>query len=207
MRNENTTSTLKAARTSRAKRRHARHAVNGSGQILVRQMVEARPPAAASISAPRSHLPSRYGKALGQIKERTYQQYRHAMMLTNSVMLMLHWEIGRILLERQAMGGWDLNAVKNLSKDLRKQFPAMRAFHPRISNICAPSQLHGAWELVALANMRGGKILLGVRDNGSVSGIKDSNALRARIQDVARNCDPSLLIRVEPRAWKPGADV
>ena len=43
-----------------------------------------------------------------------------------------------------------------------------------------------ARELVALANTLGGRILLGVRDDGSVAGIKDSNDLRARIQDIAR---------------------
>jgi ATP-dependent DNA helicase RecG len=53
-------------------------------------------------------------------------------------------------------------------------------------------------ELVALANTLGGRILLGVRDDGSVVGIKDSNDLRARIQDIARNCDPPVQVLVEP---------
>ena len=55
-----------------------------------------------------------------------------------------------------------------------------------------------ARELVALANTIGGRILLGVADDGTVKGIKDTNALRARIQDIARNCDPSVKVRVEP---------
>lgn len=55
-----------------------------------------------------------------------------------------------------------------------------------------------AREVVALANTTGGRILLGVRDNGTVAGIRDSNALRARIQDVARNCDPPVKVLVEP---------
>ena len=55
-----------------------------------------------------------------------------------------------------------------------------------------------AREMVALANTIGGKILLGVRDDGTVSGIKDSNGLRARVQDIARNCDPPVKVRVEP---------
>ncbi|MBC8179136.1 MAG: putative DNA binding domain-containing protein [Deltaproteobacteria bacterium] len=55
-----------------------------------------------------------------------------------------------------------------------------------------------ARELVALANTLGGRILLGVRDDGSVTGINDSNDLRARIQDIARNCDPPVQILVEP---------
>ena len=49
-----------------------------------------------------------------------------------------------------------------------------------------------------MANTIGGKILLGVRDGGSVAGIKDTNALRARVQDVARNCDPPVKVLVEP---------
>jgi len=52
--------------------------------------------------------------------------------------------------------------------------------------------------LVALANTLGGRILLGVRDDGSVAGINDSNELRARIQDIARNCDPPVRVLVEP---------
>jgi ATP-dependent DNA helicase RecG len=55
-----------------------------------------------------------------------------------------------------------------------------------------------ARELVALANTIGGKILLGVRDNGTVVGVQDSNHLRARIQDIARNCDPPVHVIVEP---------
>ena len=55
-----------------------------------------------------------------------------------------------------------------------------------------------ARELVALANTVGGKILLGVRDDGTIVGVKDSNGLRARIQDLARNCDPPLPITLEP---------
>lgn len=52
-------------------------------------------------------------------------------------------------------------------------------------------------EIVALANSIGGRILLGVSDDGKVIGVRDSNTLRAQIQDVARNCDPPVKIREE----------
>ena len=55
-----------------------------------------------------------------------------------------------------------------------------------------------ARELVALANTTGGRILLGVSDDGVVKGVKDTNALRARIQDIARNCDPPVKVLVKP---------
>lgn len=57
-----------------------------------------------------------------------------------------------------------------------------------------------ARELVPLANTAGGKILLGVRDDGTIKGIPDSNDLRARIQDIARNCDPPVKVLVQRMA-------
>jgi ATP-dependent DNA helicase RecG len=59
-----------------------------------------------------------------------------------------------------------------------------------------PSSL--ARELVGMANTIGGKILLGVRDDGTIAGVKDTNGLRAKIQDAARNCDPPVKIIIEP---------
>jgi len=50
---------------------------------------------------------------------------------------------------------------------------------------------------VAMANTAGGKILLGVRDDGTVKGFPDSNEQRARIQDIARNCDPPVKVLVQ----------
>ena len=55
-----------------------------------------------------------------------------------------------------------------------------------------PSSL--AKDLVAMANTSGGVILLGVRDDGTVRGVEASNTLRARIQDTARKCDPSVKV-------------
>ena len=55
-----------------------------------------------------------------------------------------------------------------------------------------------AREMVAMANTIGGRILLGVRDDGTIAGVKDTNQLRARIQDIARNCDPPIRVVVEP---------
>jgi predicted HTH transcriptional regulator len=57
-----------------------------------------------------------------------------------------------------------------------------------------------ARELVAMANTIGGKILIGVRDDGMAVGRTDSNNPPARIQDVARNCDLPVRVLVEPVA-------
>ena len=52
-------------------------------------------------------------------------------------------------------------------------------------------------ELVAFANSEGGKIFLGVRDNGTIRGIEINNKLKSQIQDLARNCDPEVKISLE----------
>ncbi len=52
--------------------------------------------------------------------------------------------------------------------------------------------------IVAMANAIGGKVLLGVRDDGSVVGVGDTNALRARVHNIARECDPPVKVLVEP---------
>ena len=47
-----------------------------------------------------------------------------------------------------------------------------------------------AREMTAFANASGGRIFLGVTDNGKAGGIEITNKLRSRIQDFANNCQP-----------------
>jgi len=51
-----------------------------------------------------------------------------------------------------------------------------------------------AREIVAFANTSGGRIFLGVGDGGKVKCVEISNKLKSQIQDIARNCDPSIKI-------------
>ena len=52
-------------------------------------------------------------------------------------------------------------------------------------------------EIIAFANSNGGSIFLGVDDKGKVKGVNVANKLRSQIQDIARNCDPSIKIALE----------
>ena len=49
-------------------------------------------------------------------------------------------------------------------------------------------------EMVAFANASGGVIYLGIADNGKIKGIDITNKLKSQIQDVARNCDPTIAV-------------
>ena len=51
-------------------------------------------------------------------------------------------------------------------------------------------------EICAFANSTGGRILLGVDDDGCVVGHNSTNAEKSRIQDIARNMDPSFSVDI-----------
>lgn len=51
-------------------------------------------------------------------------------------------------------------------------------------------------EIVAFSNSQGGKIFLGVKDNGEPKGIKVTNKLKSQIFDIARNCEPPIEINL-----------
>jgi ATP-dependent DNA helicase RecG len=52
-------------------------------------------------------------------------------------------------------------------------------------------------ELVAFANASGGKVILGVTDDGRIKGIKLTQKLKSQIQDIANNCRPRIKISTE----------
>lgn len=51
-------------------------------------------------------------------------------------------------------------------------------------------------DIVAFANSRGGTLLLGVCDDGSIKGEKLTNDLKARINSLARNCKPAISLNL-----------
>ena len=52
-------------------------------------------------------------------------------------------------------------------------------------------------DLVAFANSKGGKILIGVTDDGKIKGEKLSNKMKAEIVTLARNCEPAIELSVK----------
>ncbi len=52
-------------------------------------------------------------------------------------------------------------------------------------------------ELVAFANSSGGRIFLGIEDNGHISGVTIDNTLKSKITMMAHDCDPSVETELE----------
>jgi len=56
---------------------------------------------------------------------------------------------------------------------------------------------HLGREICAFANSLGGRILIGVSDDGQRIPLSDMNALKSEVQSIARNLDPALLVQTE----------
>ena len=52
-------------------------------------------------------------------------------------------------------------------------------------------------EFVAFANSSGGRIFIGIDDDGTTPGIALTNELKARVQSIARDCDPPVNVELE----------
>lgn len=52
-------------------------------------------------------------------------------------------------------------------------------------------------EMVAFANASGGRIFIGIEDNGTVSGVAIDNALKSKVTMMAHECDPSVETELE----------
>ncbi|MFH1173504.1 MAG: ATP-binding protein [archaeon] len=55
-------------------------------------------------------------------------------------------------------------------------------------------------DIVAFSNTKGGVIILGVKDNGTVVGEQLTNDMKAKINSLAKNCEPSISVQLSQAA-------
>lgn len=84
----------------------------------------ARPPALAD-------TPTGYADWLTELKSRIHTAQQRAALAVNRELVLLYWQIGRGILERQARQGWGAKVIERLAHDLRVAFPDMKGFSPR----------------------------------------------------------------------------
>jgi predicted nuclease of restriction endonuclease-like (RecB) superfamily len=76
-------------------------------------------------------LPSDYQDYLAQLKERIRSAQVKAALAVNRGLVLLYWEIGRDILQRQAHQGWGTKVIDQLAKDLKQEFPEMSGLSAR----------------------------------------------------------------------------
>lgn len=72
-----------------------------------------------------------YGQLLTDVKTRIQKAQIQAVFSANREMIMLYWDIGRLLVERQQMEGWGARVLRKLSEDLKNELPSIKGFSER----------------------------------------------------------------------------
>lgn len=73
-------------------------------------------------------MPESYGNWLTDLKSRIQTAQQRAARAVNRELVVLYWQIGQDILQRQAEQGWGAKVIERLSHDLRIAFPEMKGF-------------------------------------------------------------------------------
>lgn len=88
-------------------------------------------------------LSREYVEFVTELKTRIQSARISAARAVNRDLILLYWDIGRGILERQAHLGWGKAVVETLAKDLTKEFPSTNSFSP--DNLWRMRQLYAAY--------------------------------------------------------------
>ena len=76
----------------------------------------------------KSLLSPEYLSFLNDLKTRIQAARLSAARAVNRDLILLYWDIGRAILEKQTQHGWGDSVVETLARDLRSAFPGMSGF-------------------------------------------------------------------------------
>ena len=83
------------------------------------------------VAPPIVELPEDYPAWLAELKQRIQQERLRVVLASNTTMVLLYWDIGQRILQKQNAQGWGAKIIDRLSTDLREAFPEMKGFSPR----------------------------------------------------------------------------
>ena len=91
-------------------------------------------------------LPDNYPLLLKDIKERIQHAQVRAAFSANREMIILYWEIGRLIAARQKKEGWGTGVIPQLARDLKSELPEVKGFSER--NIGRMIQFYRVYPLI-----------------------------------------------------------
>jgi len=74
---------------------------------------------------PSTALPAGYTTLLADLKARVRAAQLRAVVSVNRELILLYWDIGRIIVEAQKTKGYGKQVVERLAEDLQKEFPGV----------------------------------------------------------------------------------
>ena len=100
--------------------------------------------------------PAGYANWLADLKGRIQSTQQRAALSVNRELVLLYWQIGRDILERQATQGWGAKVIARLSHDLHQSFPAMKGFSR--ANLMYMRAFAEAWPDAAIVQQAVGQL-------------------------------------------------
>ena len=105
-----------------------------------------------------------YKKWLVELKAAIKQQQIKAALAVNSQLIMLYWDMGRQIVDKQEHAKWGTGFINQLSKDLKAEFPDMGGFS--VSNLKYCKQFYLYYKVFLIGQQAVGQL--------KISGIKKS---------------------------------
>ena len=72
-----------------------------------------------------------YPALLKEVKDRIRQAQIKAVLSANAEMLLMYWDVGRIIAERRSAEGWGTKIIQRLALDIRNDLPEIKGFSER----------------------------------------------------------------------------
>jgi predicted nuclease of restriction endonuclease-like (RecB) superfamily len=95
---------------------------------------------------PSPALPVGYAHLLTGLKARVRASQLRAAVSVNRELILLYWDIGRIIVDAQTTKGYGKQVVERLAEDLQKEFPGTAGFSPQ--NVWFMRSFYLAWTAV-----------------------------------------------------------
>ncbi|MBI5140860.1 MAG: DUF1016 domain-containing protein [Nitrospirae bacterium] len=119
----------------------------------------------------------KYGDLLTQIKGRIRQAQVRATFSANAEMILMYWDIGRMIRERRAHEGWGKGILRRLATDLKNELPEIKGFSER--NLQLMSQFYEEYsELLSISQRAVAELpsLLTSAENGALAVAQSSQS-------------------------------
>jgi predicted nuclease of restriction endonuclease-like (RecB) superfamily len=78
-----------------------------------------------------SLVPENYDQFLRNLKEQIRVAQVRASLAVNSELILLYWQIGQAILERQRNEGWGAKIIGKIARDLKQEFPGLQGLSAR----------------------------------------------------------------------------
>lgn len=101
-------------------------------------------------------LPVGYAELLEDLKTTVAAARHRAQRVVNTELLLMYWDIGHAVLERQDAEGWGTRVIERLAADLRAAFPGMSGLSR--TSVSYMRAFAGAWPRQAIVQQAAGRL-------------------------------------------------